>query len=286
MGAALDILVLGFLISSLYALAAVGFTMIFGVAGVLNLAHGAFVMVGAYLAIWASSFMNWNIYAATLIAVAGMAVIAPIVYIVFVRPIIHRPVTVFLATLLLAFIIEQGMILLFSVSPRTLTPLVSGGFSLLGINITWNRLIASVVALVSIAALWLFVTRTRTGKAISALSMERVGAALVGINEYRIQLIVWGLSGALSAVAGVFLTSFLGMSPFGGRVPLVVSFSIVVLGGLGSIPGSLWAAYIIGYAETITTQFLPEARGLPSLIILLAILALRPQGLFGRGAEA
>lgn len=282
MGSVLDVLIFGFLISSLYALAAVGFTMIFGVAGVLNLAHGAFVMVGAYLAIWASTVLGWDIYAATSLAVAAMALIAPLIYLVFVRPVIHRPVTVFLGTLLLAVVAEQIMILIFSPNPRTLKALVGGYWTFLDVTIPWNRVVASLIALVSIVALWFFVNRTRTGKAITALSMERVGAALVGIYEYRIQLVVWALSGALAAIAGVFLTSFLGMSPFGGRVPLVVSFSIVVLGGLGSIPGSLWAAYIIGYAETITTQFVPEARGLPSLVILLLILTFKPQGLFGR----
>lgn len=284
MGTVIEILVFGFLISSLYALAAVGFTMIFGVAGVLNLAHGAFVTIGAYFAIWATTMLDWHIFPATLLAVSSMAVIAPLVYVLFVRPIIDRPVTVFLATLVLSVIVEQALILMFSPNPRTVSTLIEGSFMVSSVNIPWNRVVASVIALISIISLWLFVTRTRTGKAISALSMERLGAALVGINEYRIQLIVWSISGALAAIAGVFLTSFLGMSPLGGRVPLVISFSIVILGGLGSIPGSLWAAYIIGFAETITTQFLPEARGLPSLFILLLILIFRPQGLFGRSA--
>jgi len=284
MDAVVEILILGFLISSLYALSAVGFTMIFGVAGVLNLGHGALVLLGGYAAVWASSILGLNIFVATLVAVFGVALIAPLVYAVFVRPIVDRPVIVFLATLLLAVVAEQAMILTFGLKPRALAPLIPGDFMVWGIKVSWNRLAASLLAFVSILGLWRFINHTRSGKAISALSMERLGAALVGINEYRIQLIVWAVSGALAAIAGVFLTSFLGISPFSGRVPLVISFSTVVLGGLGSVPGSLWAAYIIGYAETITTQFVPEARGLPSLVILLLILIFRPQGLFGREA--
>lgn len=280
----IEILVFGFLISSLYALAAVGFTMIFGVAGVLNLAHGAFITIGAYIAIWATTFLDWHILPATLLAIVGAGVFAPLIYYYLIRPVIDRPVTVFLATLLIGVITEQVLILLFSPNPRTVSALIEGSFQITNVNVPWNRVAASLIALVAIVALWFFVNRTRIGKAITALSMERMGAALVGINELRIQLIVWSISGALAAIAGVFLTSFLAMSPFGGRVPLVVSFSIVVLGGLGSIPGSLWAAYIIGFAETITTQFIPEARGLPSLMLLLLILIFRPQGLFGRSA--
>ncbi len=280
----IEILVFGFLISSLYALAAVGFTMIFGVAGVLNLAHGAFITIGAYLAIWATTTLDWHILPATLLAIVGGGLFAPLVYYYLIRPVIDRPVTVFLSTLLIGVITEQVLILLFSPNPRTVSALIEGNFAISNVNIPWNRVVASLVALVAIVALWFFVNRTRIGKAITALSMERLGAALVGINELRIQLIVWSISGVLAAIAGVFLTSFLAMSPFGGRVPLVVSFSIVVLGGLGSISGSLWAAYIIGFAETITTQFIPEARGLPSLVLLLLILIFRPQGLFGRSA--
>lgn len=277
-----EILISGFLISSLYALVAVGFTMIFGVAGVMNLAHGAFVMVGAYIAIWAATMMGWNIYLSFFLAVIAMTLFAPLVYRLLVRPISNRPVIVFLITLLLAVLLEQTMALLFTTSPRILPRLVAGDIYLLGMNISYNRIVASLIAVGIIGLLWFTVQRTKTGQAILALSMNRKGAALVGIRAERITLLVWAISGALAAVAGLFSASFLGISPLGDRLPLVIAFSAVVLGGLGSIPGSLWAAFIIGYAETITAQFFPEARGLISLFILIAILTIRPQGLLGR----
>ncbi|MFN4218012.1 MAG: branched-chain amino acid ABC transporter permease [Candidatus Bipolaricaulia bacterium] len=282
MSTVIDILIFGFLISSLYALSAVGFTMIFGVAGVLNLAHGGFVVLGAFIALWAATMMGWNLYLSCALGVLGVALIAPLIYKVFVRPIQHNPILVFLLTLLLSVLIEWGLILLFSPNPRVLPPLVSGDLQLGGSRIAYNRLVASALALGTITALWLFVQRTKTGKAILALAMERIGATLVGIDAEKIQLLVWAVSGGLAALAGLFLASFLGMGPLDGRIPLVISFSIVVLGGLGSIPGSLWAAYIVGYAETIATQFAPEARGLAALLLMTLILALRPQGLLGR----
>ena len=174
------------------------------------------------------------------------------------------------------------MALLFSTSPRILPRLVAGDVYLLGINISYNRIAASLIAVGIIGLLWFTVQRTKIGQAILALSMNRKGAALVGIRAERITLLVWAISGALAAVAGFFSASFLGISPLGDRLPLVIAFSAVVLGGLGSIPGSLWAAFIIGYAETITAQFFPEARGLASMFILIAILTIRPQGLLGR----
>lgn len=283
MSAVIDILVFGFLISSLYALTAVGFTMIFGVAGVLNLAHGGLVVLGAYLALWAATMLGWNLYLACALGVLGAALASALIYKLLVRPIQHNPILVFLLTLLLAALIEWGLILLFSPNPRVLPPLVGGELRLGGggSRIPYHRLLASALALGVLAALWLFVRRTRQGKAILALAMNRTGAALVGIDTERTQLLVWAVSGGLAGLSGLFLASFLGMGPLDGRLPLVISFAIVVLGGLGSIPGSLWAAYIVGYAETIATQFAPEARGLAALLLMTLILALRPQGLMG-----
>jgi len=284
MSAVVDVLVLGFLISALYALVAVGFTMIFGVAGVLNLSHGALAMLGAFVAHWALD-AGWARPSAFLAAVVGLAVLAPIIYRVFVRPLQDRPVTVFLATLLLAVLLEQAVILISGPDSRLLPPLIAGNLSVGGMEIKANRLLASAVALGAIAALWAFVTRTRHGKAILALSMERKGAALVGIPAERIVLGVWAISGALAAIAGLFIASFLGISPLEERTLLVIAFSTVVVGGLGSIPGTLGAALIIGYAETIVVQFAPGARGLVPLLLLVAVLVLRPQGLAGRAAE-
>jgi branched-chain amino acid transport system permease protein len=172
-----------------------------------------------------------------------------------------------------------------------------------------NRLLLFAVAAAVIALFWYFVQRTRTGKAILATSMDQEGAALVGIDVRRVYTLTWALSGALAGVAGVFLAAWLPMLPVMWRDPLIISFAIVVLGGLGSLKGSLIAACLIGFAETITA-YTPAIRvnlvpcdpfsfqpcyyfdllglswvGVPSLIILVMILFLRPKGLFGREFE-
>ncbi len=283
MSVVVEVLVLGFLISALYALAALGFTMIFGVAGVLNLAHGAFAMVGAYVAIGALD-RGLSLPLAALVAVVGMALFAPLFYWLIVRPVERHPILVMLGTLLAAVVLEQIVGLSFSFNSQILPPLVSGSFSLLGVRVTYDRVVASAIALAVITGLWLFIHKTPQGKAILALSMERKGAALVGIPARRVILGVWAISGALAAVAGLFIASFMGISPLEERALLVIAFSIVVLGGLGSIPGSLWAAFIIGFSETVVQQVAPEAQGLASLALLMLVLTLRPQGLLGRAA--
>jgi len=282
-GSVIEVLILGFLISSLYALIALGFTMIFGVAGVLNLAHGAFAMVGAYLALGALEW-GWSLPAAALFAVVGMAFLAPLVYVLLIRPVEDRPIIVFLGTLLFAVVLEQIVGLFFGFNSRIVPPLVEGILTVGEVRIPVNRLAASAIALSIIGGLWLFVNRTRVGKAILALSMERRGAALVGIPTQRIILGVWAISGALAAIAGLFVGSFFGISPLEERLLLTIAFTIVILGGLGSIPGSLGAALIIGFSETVVQQFAPEARGLASLLLLMLVLTFRPQGLLGRAA--
>lgn len=286
MDVVVEVLIYGFLISTLYALVAVGFSMIFGVARVLNLAHGAFAMLGAYIAVAAMTELGLGFLPAAVLAVAAVAIFAPVMYMVLIKPLADSPVVVFLATLLVGVILEQVIILLFGLNARILPPIIEGGFAIMeDIRILNNRVLASGVAVVLIGLLWLYISYTKSGKSILAISMEQKGAALVGIPTQRIVLLVWAISGALAAIAGLFSASFLGISPLEDREITVIAFSIVVLGGLGSIPGSLWAAFIIGYVETITVQFAPEARGLASLAILIIVLIIRPQGLLGKGHD-
>lgn len=286
MDVVVEVLIGGFLISTLYALIAVGFSMIFGVARVLNLAHGAFAMLGAYIAIAAMNNLGFGFLPAAGLAVVGVAIFAPLIYIVLIRPLADNPVVVFLATLLVGVILEQAMILLFGLNARILPPFAEGAFTIFGdIRILYNRVLASVVAVILILALWLYISHTKSGKSILAISMEQKGAALVGIPTQRIVLLVWAISGALAAIAGLFSASFLGISPFEDREFTVIAFTTVVLGGLGSLPGSLLAAFIIGYVETIAVQFAPEARGLASLAILIIVLIIKPQGLLGKGHD-
>ena len=302
-----QVLIFGFLISTLYALVAVGYTMIFGVARVLNLAHGALVLVGGYAAIWLNASGDVTIHLpevglsqllgpvfGPIVSFLGAIVITTLfalfIYAVFVRRIQDKPVTVFMTTLILAVVVEELVTLGFTSNARAfpLDNVIQGfglgnGIPLFGITISYTRIVGSVVTLAVIALLWLFVNRTKTGKAIIATSMDMMGSALVGVNARKMQLITWGVSGALAAIAGVFLASFIGTSPIAGRFPLVIAFTIVILGGLGSIQGSLLASYLVGYTETITTYFLsPAYRGFPSLIILVLVLLIRPQGLMGR----
>ena len=146
-----------------------------------------------------------------------------------------------------------------------------------------NEILTAVLCWAAIGALWLIINRTRAGKALLAASINPRGLTLLGFELGRIYLLVWAIYGLLVGVAGVLLGSFLGASSDNVGTLTASAFSIVVLGGLGSVSGSLLAAYCIGYLETITAYLVsPALRNIPALILLVAVVYVRPQGLLGR----
>jgi branched-chain amino acid transport system permease protein len=281
-----EIVLFSLSISALYALVAIGFTMIFGVGGVLNLAHGALIMAAAYAAFAAKVYLGWSLYLSAALAVVVSALLALALYGGLVRLVQRSTIITMIVTLAFALVLEESVKILFGTTPGILLPLIRGNTLIWGVKLGNTQILAFVVSWVAIGLLWFFVRGTRLGKAILATAQDRVGAELVGIDPTRVYTITWVISGVLAGVAGVFFASSLAILPTMWRDPLVIAFAIVILGGLGNIQGSLIAAYLVGFIETLTVYvFSPSWRGLPSLILLILILILRPKGLFGRELE-
>jgi branched-chain amino acid transport system permease protein len=288
---ALQILVDGFAISSLYALGALGFTLIFGVSGVLNLAHGGIMVVAALIGWYSAGELGLGTYLGTLVGILAGVVTAFISYLCVVRPIQrsraipHEETEIFVltGTLLLGIMIQDGMAYLFSDNPVTMRPLISGVTYIAGVRTPTNEIMIAVICWIVIGLLWLLVNRTRIGKSLLAASMNPRGLTLLGFELSRIYLLVWTIYGVLAGLAGVLLASFLGVGTNNAGQLTASAFSIVVLGGLGSVSGSLVAAYVVGYLETITAYLIaPTLRPIPALILLVLVVYLRPQGLLGR----
>jgi branched-chain amino acid transport system permease protein len=286
-----QILIDGFAISALYALGATGFTLIFGVSGVLNLSHGALMVAAAVAAFAASSVLHMGAYAAALVGVAVAVVLAFATYFVTVRPIqrsgrvaeAEKEIFILTATLLGGIIIQEIVAYLFTNNAKTVLPIVEGVVTVFGVRTPANEIFTAVVCWLVIGALWLIVNKTRRGKAVLAASMNPRGVTLLGIELSSIYLTLWAVYGLLAGIAGVLLGMFLGVSSYSVGPLTASAFSIVVLGGLGSVSGSLIAAYVVGYLETITAYTVsPAYRTIPSLILLIVVMYLRPQGLFGR----
>ena len=288
---AVQILVDGFAISSLYGLAAVGFTLIFGVSGVLNLAHGGIMVVAAIIGWAAAGEFGLGTYAGTLIGIIAGLATAYATYLIVVRPIqlsrAIRPeeteIFVLTGTLLWGIMIQVGMAYLFSDNPVTLRPLISGVVNVLGVRTPANEILIAVLAWAVIGLLWLLVNRTHTGKALLGASMNPRSVTLLGYELTQLYLVAWGIYGILTGIAGVLLASFLGVGTNNAGQLTASAFSIVVLGGLGSVSGSLIAAYVVGYLETMTAYLIaPTLRPVPALVLLVLVIYVRPRGLLGR----
>jgi branched-chain amino acid transport system permease protein len=287
----LQILIDGFAIGSLYALGAMGFALIFGVSGVLNLSHGA-LMVAAVVAAWAAgNDLHVGPYAGAAIGVLVGLVASLVTYFVVVRPLQRskkiredeKEIFILTATLLWGIMLQELIAYFYTNNAKTVAPIVNGVMSIAGVRTPANELFTAVVCWIVIGVLWLLVNRTRAGKAVLAASMNPRGVTLLGIELPQIYIAVWAIYGVLIGVAGVLLGMFLGVSSYSVGPLTASAFSIVVLGGLGSVSGALIAAYVVGYLETITAYMIsPAYRTIPALLLLVIVMYVRPRGLLGR----
>jgi branched-chain amino acid transport system permease protein len=286
-----QILIDGFAISSLYALGAMGFALIFGVSGVLNLSHGA-LMVAAVVAAWAAgNDLHAGPYAGAAIGVAVGFGASLLAYFVIVRPLQssrkireeEKEIFILTATLLWGIMLQELIGYFYTNNAKTVAPIVEGVIRIAGVRTPSNEVFTAVVCWLAIGVLWLLVNRTRAGKAVLAASMNPRGVTLLGIELSQVYIAVWAIYGVLVGVAGVLLGMFLGVSSYSVGPLTASAFSIVVLGGLGSVSGALIAAYVVGYLETITAYLIsPAYRTIPALLLLVAVMYISPRGLLGR----
>ena len=278
-----QILIQGMLLSGLYALISMGFMLIFSVGRTLNLAYGAYLMMGGYMYFWLSQQLGvpqvLSILGATVIGVlAGL-----LKHTLIVKPLRGNHVAIEISTLILAVVIQSAIVLIFGDSSKILLSIVPGVMTIAGAQVTFNIVTAMIISWIVILALYLFVRRTHTGRAMQAVSMDEKGAAISGIDPDRINLITWGISGGLGALGGVFFASYTQLYPGMWVAPLIISVAVVIVGGIGSILGTLLVAHIIGFLEVIVVSlFAPELRGVFTMLLIILVLVLRPQGLFGR----
>lgn len=280
-----SLLVIAFTLSALYALIAIGFTMIFGIGGILNIAHGANITIAAFTGLYVSR-LGVNMWIGAVIGVLVAGVFSVLTYLVLIRPVENDPVVVIIITLLVLLIVEQFFLNVFGSDPRSITALISGHTELVGFRAQNNQLLTFAVSWGLILGLIGFVNQTRIGKAIIALSMSDKGSMLVGIERLKVYIVTWFLAGVLAGMAGVFYGMFRTAHYSMGFEPLLLSFVIVVLGGVGSIKGSIIGAHIIGFLETVTVMTISARLTLVlPLIVLLIVLLVKPTGLYGRAGE-
>lgn len=271
------------MISGLYALIAVGFTMIYGVGRVENLAHGAFIMVGAYAFYNISALLGLPIGLAFLGAILVGIGVSLATYKGLVKRFSNNPTAIFISTLILALVSQYVISVIFTAAPFNLVPIIPGLTNVLGTSVRNDSILVMIVSWACLGGLLFFVRRTHIGRAIRAISDDPKGALISGINIERANLVTWAWAGALAAIAGVFYAGITQLYPGMWVFPLIISFAIVIVGGLGSIVGSIIAAYIVGMSETAMMMLIAtQLRGVFSMTIMIVILIVRPRGLLGK----
>ena len=283
-----DILVTGLVNGGVYALLATGFSLIFGVARIVNIAHTSFYMLAAYCFYWLLVKAQFGFLAAGAIAVVAVTLLSVLCYRLVIEPVRQHDAAVLIATIALAYIFQELMLYSFGGHFLGIPSTLEGAIRVAGVAIPYQRLLILVVAGVTLVAVWFLLYRTRLGLAIRATANDLEVANLMGMNVHRIAMATVAISVVLAALAGVVVAPVFVVDPFMWLAPLVTMLAIVVLGGLGSIKGSLVGALVIGYVEAITVFTVPAGaylKGAVALGIMVIVLLARPEGLFGVAFE-
>jgi branched-chain amino acid transport system permease protein len=282
----LSILILGTSWGAIYSLIAVGFTLIFGVAGIINLSHGAFYMLGAYLAYTFMILLHINVLLSALMAVAAVALIGMAIDRFAIRPMRDRHSYVLILTLALALFTQELMFGIYGSYGKSVPSFLTGEIALGGVFISFQKLITFFVGAALVVLFWFFIKMTKTGKSISAVAQNKDAAILVGIQYERVYLTAMGISAGLAAVAGVFIAPILEAVPTMWAFPLFKAFAIVIIGGLGSIEGAILTSLLLGYSETMVSMLLSaNYSDMVYLLAIILVLIFRPTGLTGRKAS-
>jgi branched-chain amino acid transport system permease protein len=277
----------GLVLGGIYSLVALGLTLVFGILEVPNFAHGAFYMVGAFVAYLLMTSLGINYWIAMLgsaIAVALLSVLAERLVFNPLRgaSLLHPMV----AAIGLLLFLQAGAQVLWGADFRRMPTPYDGIVHVFGAVAPVQRLLIVAGAFVLMFVLHLFLTRTTTGSSIVAMAQNREGAALMGIDPTRVSMLTFAISGVLVAVAATLFAPIALVFPAMGDLVVMKAFVIIILGGMGSIPGAIVGGLIIGLAEAFAAFYLStDYKDIVAFVLLVAILSVRPQGLFGRGGH-
>ena len=275
----------GVFLGSIYALVALGLTLIYGVLHIINFAHGSLLMLAMYAVFFVWAGLGIDPYLAMLLVVPGGYLFGYALQRGVIGQVSHgRDEIILLVTLGVAIVIENAALFFFSANQRAVqVPYDLDGIDLGVTYVVYPELAALAGSLLITLALWLFMTRTDTGKAIRAVAKEREGARLVGINVEHIFAVSFGIGTACVAAAASLLAPTYSVYPQFGYLFVLIAFTVVVLGGMGSFVGALVGGFVIGITEQLGRLYLGESLGLITIsVIFILILLFRPTGLFGQ----
>jgi branched-chain amino acid transport system permease protein len=271
----------GLSIGIIYALMAVGLTLIFSIMDVLNFAHGELFMLGAYFCYWSIDLIGLPFMLSLVAGILVVAFISMVLERVVFRPIRGNILASIMASLGLMFVLQTLAAVAWGTISRSMhSPFKASVLRWRGLFIPYDRLFAIIASLCLFIGLWWFIQRTRMGKAMRATSLNREAAVIKGINIDRVYMVTFTLAGALAAAAGGILGSIYSVAPDMGLLPLLKSIAVIIVGGLGNIPAAMVGGCLIGLSEALGAAYLSaNLRDIYCFVILVVVLLVRPQGL-------
>lgn len=277
-------LIRGVTVGCIYVLLASGLNLIFGVMELVNFAHGQLLMIGAYVCYWISTLLGLNPYLAILVSMAIVPLIGITVERLSFRPVLGTgKLNEIFVSLGLINIFEYAVILAWGGhTKRIISPFEQSSISLGVLSIEYDRIIAIMIVVVILAALFVLIKKTKIGRAMRATSQNKEAAMLMGININHIYLVSFALGSALAAAGGALYGIIYNLHPFMGEITTIKAFAIIILGGLGSIPGAVAGGLLFGLAENLATRFLGSIwENAVAFAVLILVLVIKPTGIFG-----
>jgi len=287
LGAFERILIVGILLGAIYGLVSMGLSLIFGVVRTVNFAHGELVMLGMYGAYEAQRLFGWNSYLTLVVVVPALFVIGLIIQRCVIQPLTDQPTMQIFATFGLAIFFQNVVLAMTKGDTETVSsPFADKTFSVGSVHVDAGRTTVFVAAALVALGLYLLLQRTGVGRSIRAVAQDRQSARLMGINVERTLLVTFAIGSALAGFAGVLLAPVYSLTPTVGQNFIYAAFTVVVLGGLGSISGAYLAGFIVGLVEALSSYYVdPTLSTAFYFVLFLVVLVVRPTGMFGRAGS-